>query len=161
MKKTVALLGSTLATILLVGASCSPAQNASVETKPAEDVGENTNQPTDMANPAENVTGTMTAPSSAMMNSDITLTAEALGNREVKISWTIPDGEVMTEGIHLVRSEKENPEFDGKTYWYQPGPDRHDVTWKNVPTGTQHVRLCIVKDEKCEIYSQDVMVEVK
>ncbi len=98
-----------------------------------------------------------------LANTTITLQAEAKGNKEVRFSWEITGTMPQTEKFRLIRSSQPNPEFNGKNYWLQVDSRNSEYIWIALPKGNMHVRLCSfnTETETCDIYSNDVMVEVK
>ena len=107
---------------------------------------------------------TMEKKSEAMMNADLKLSAEALGSGAVKLTWTAPAGLNESNRFIIVRDELENPEHTGNNLWIRQSHLKREVVWDMVPTGAQHFRICLTKDDMkdvCREYSNDVLVEVK
>ena len=96
-------------------------------------------------------------------NDEFTLSAESLGDGKVKFSWSLPE-DIETDdekGFIIVRSENENPENDGLNYWIRQSSLNREASWINIPTGTQHFRICALLNEECAVYSNDIELEVK
>lgn len=92
-----------------------------------------------------------------------TLSAEPLGDGEVKFVWQVPEDLVADKYI-LVRDDEKNPVHDGTNYWYRQFDPKREAIWNEQPTGTQHYRICRTIDEEgeeCGEYSNDVEIEVK
>ncbi|MBI5728177.1 MAG: hypothetical protein HY984_00290 [Candidatus Magasanikbacteria bacterium] len=160
MNRKLLAASSLVGLLLTVGAGCAE-QNQTTDTgaKPAD------------ADSGAAITATVSPSTTIEIKSDkesqptetteLKLTAEALGNGEVKLQWTLPDAMVTTDGFRLIRAKQENPVNDGKNYWYKTNSRRHEYVWTKVTTGTQHIRVCTLKGEDCIAYSNDAAVEVK
>jgi len=91
----------------------------------------------------------------------INLTGEVLGNGEVKLVWAVGDELKETaEKYGLTWGEEENPDYPGR-YWFWRGSDHFEKIWSGFPTGTAHFRVCVLKNEECMEYSNDVEVEIE
>jgi hypothetical protein len=57
---------------------------------------------------------------------------------------------------------EENPEHNGKNYWFQVHGTNRAIIWTEFPTGPQHVRLCTydTEEQTCMTYSNDVLVNL-
>jgi len=91
------------------------------------------------------------------------LSGKSLGNGKVFFEWKLPE-DIQTDdnkGFILVRSVEENPIHDGLNYWFRQYSGNREATWVDVPSGTYHFRICALQNEECEIYSNDVKLEVK
>jgi hypothetical protein len=91
---------------------------------------------------------------------ELTLEAESVGKGQVNFSWELK-GDKTADRFVIVRDTEKNPKHNGKNYWFRQPGSRRDVTWVNIPSGDYHFRICILEDEKCTTYSNDVQVEVK
>ena len=94
----------------------------------------------------------------------LALSATAMGNSGVKLTWSAPAGLNESNRFIIVRDELENPEHTGKNFWIRQSHLKREVTWEMVPTGTLHFRLCLTENDlkdACAKYSNDVIVEVK
>ncbi len=143
--------------ILLLGAGCESATETPtpVQTKPAEVT---STSPTATTSP--NVASTTTENNIPVSADSITLVGKALGNRMVQFNWTLPEGAKNPRSFHLVRGQNENP-TQPPGFWYkQDGKSRSSV-WVKLPKGEQHFRICTWETNKCEVYSNDVMVNVE
>ena len=157
MKRTLPSIGVVLALFLLIGAGCTDEETAqkekpqfqakSAESMIVEDSKVQENQNTTEQDALEK-------------QANFSLTGTALGGGEVKFAWNIPDGIERTEALRLIRSTEANPEFNGKNYWYQVSGEWNAATWISLPTGTQHFRLCTFENGSCQVYSEDVEIEV-
>lgn len=96
------------------------------------------------------------------LNSGITLKAEGLASTStVQFQWEVRENIAEdAEGYRIVQSKDPNPEWPS-TYWHERGPAHRELTKAGWPSGTQHFRICVVKNKTCTIYSNDVIVEVK
>ncbi len=143
--------------LLLAGAGCEETTNPQINTKPAETISTTTTE-TSTTTPVVTTSTEATAPQQSATS--ITLTGKALGNRMVQFNWTLPEGAKNPRSFHLVRGQNENP-TQPPGYWYkQDGKSRSSV-WVKLPTGEQHFRICSWETTKCEVYSNDVMVNVE
>jgi hypothetical protein len=145
--------------ILLLGAGCENTTETpiAVQTKPAE-VTSTSTTPTATTSPA---VATSTPENTTPVSADsITLVGKALGNRMVQFNWTLPEGAKNPRSFHLIRGQNENP-TQPPGFWYkQDGKSRSSV-WVKLPKGEQHFRICTWETTKCEVYSNDVMVNVE
>lgn len=142
--------------LLLIGAGC-PSLSDTTTPSPTTTPGPVVNTKPDT------VPDTDDDDEDVMENEDFTLSAEALGNGQVKFSWEVPDDMDVTSDHRflLVRSKDEDPEHDGKNFWFRRAGTERATTWLEQPTGTYHYRVCLMKDDMCSTYSNDVEVEVK
>lgn len=145
MKKILSSV-AVLGVFLLMGAGCA---TSTPETKPTDQATNNTATP-----PAENPTP------SEETTPDFKLSAEALGNNQVKFTWEIPSGVAEPASFRLVRGPKENPVFPG-SYWYQLLGSKRETTWINLPVGKQYFRICTFVNNECSTYSNSIEVDVK
>lgn len=98
----------------------------------------------------------------------LTLMAETQENGDVLFTWDLIEDNIMEgiTGFGLAHGTEENPEYPSQ-YWYTLGPDHieklwdRDVLWPTMPAGEQHFRVCLLVNNECEIYSNNVMVETK
>jgi hypothetical protein len=90
----------------------------------------------------------------------ITLTGEALGGNKVKFSWVLPSGMTDPSSFRLVRGPKENPASPGNNYFQLLGGKR-EITWVSLPTGKQNFRICTFKEDTCDVYSNNIEMDVK
>lgn len=127
--------------LLLVGAGCSQnTPSAPVKTPP-------TNQPS------------TTSPNTA---NTFTLTVAALDNKEVKINFTIPEADKKdAEGYRILMGREANPDMKTASDWYTLGKDHMQKMWANRPEGKRHFRVCVIKQNTCTSYSNNVEVEIK
>lgn len=146
---------AVLSVILLAGAGCSDmSQTSGPQTKSAGDV---TSAP---------ATTTQTTPVGEIPDDidpyALNLTAEAIGNQTVRVSFTYPDEMLTdTEAFRLLLSKNEEPARENATNWYDLGTAHTQKDWKVNTTGERYVRVCVVRADKCETYSNIVKLEVK
>lgn len=96
-----------------------------------------------------------------MTDGEVTLKAEVLGEKQVKFEWESDVKMGEDDRFVLVRDEMPNPMHDGKNFWWKQYYTVREAVWLSLPTGTMHVRLCVLKNDACVKYSNDVEVEVK
>lgn len=141
-----------LLALIFLGAGCtdqtSTPTDKAPQAKPAQ------TSPTDASAPATET--------KMMKKETVTLQATALGKGMVKFQWEVADdADVNEDGFLLVRSDKENPEHDGKNYWFKQYYKNREVTWIELPIGSMHFRICLLEDDRCETYSNNVELDVK
>ncbi len=145
--------------VLLIGAGCST-ETATKSKNPPEKPTPNFNlsdiKPTNEIN-IENNNKTLRTPG----KTEIVLLANDPDGENVNFVWDIGIDIKKTEKFRLIRSEKENPEYNGINYWIQAHESRRDIAWEEFPEGTWYVRMCTFNAEKdmCEQYSNNVTVE--
>lgn len=166
MEKKLFVPALLMASVLLFGAGC----NATTEEN--KDTEDNSTKTTFETKDADNESSwedtnnneeEKTEEVVEEVKSELTLSAEALGGGLVKLTWTKTD-DIKTDaekGFILVRSATENPEHNQTNFWFRQGTEKRETIWKDIPTGTQHFRICTLEQEKCSIYSNDVQLEVK
>lgn len=142
---------ATAATLMLVGAGCAPATVAP-QTKPAGD----------LVAPA---TTTQTTPVGEIPDGldpyALTLTAEAIGNETIRVSFDVPDEMTKdVEAYRLLLSREAEPTRANASSWYDLGPAHQKKDWKVYSVGPRYVRVCIVIVDKCENYSNIVSLTV-
>ena len=143
------------ALLLLVGAGCdNAAPTEETTTSPAAKDAGNEESMTDDSLMEDDLFET------SPVNGDITLSAEAREDGEVRFEWELPEG-TEYDGFILVRGEEANPVHTGKNYWFRQYYTRRAVTWTELPTGDWHVRICGLEGDECAVYSNDVMVTVE
>lgn len=106
---------------------------------------------------------------------NLTITAESLGNGQVKVTWEAPQNLSPGATIRLMHSGSEHPSFPptGKfnPFWQQVTSGQHEYTFTNVSAGTRYFRACEFINScvgncefpngRCENYSNEVTVDVK
>ena len=148
-----------LATLVVVGAGCTPVEN---NTNPSTKVKDATT-PLVAATTTE-TTLPVTPPSEEA--SDVTLSAEALDNGQVKLSWTVPDSVSLTEANRfiIVEGEEANPVHDKRHNWFRQHSSIRAMVWTQRSSGTHHYRICITENndhDTCVQYSNDVKAEIQ
>ncbi len=165
--KNILTLGFTpilLGAILLVGAGCTPTDSTpnptpgSAMTKPADDGSMMDDSAMMEDTESDDV---MMDDGSTVADGTITLEAEGGGKGLAKLRWEVAEGTDVSDGFMLVRSEKPNPIHDTKNYWWRQHEKSREGTWIDVPRGTHHIRVCILRDAECASYSNDVEVTVE
>ncbi|MFB6181514.1 MAG: hypothetical protein ABEJ24_01320 [Candidatus Magasanikbacteria bacterium] len=91
---------------------------------------------------------------------ELSLEAEPRGEGKVHFEWKLRD-EKEVDRFVIVRDENKNPVHNGKNYWFRQPGSRRSITWINIPSGTYHFRICILENNECTEYSNDVKVKVK
>lgn len=142
--KRVALGTMLVAVLLIVGAGCRlPWRNNPETTTPG-------------TKPAGT---TDTAPRDAR-EGDLRLTAEGEGNNSAKLDWTLVAGVREPELFRILYSRTANPSDNNNLRAVAVDGTERTVTWGNLETGEHHFRICVVKDNSCTTYSNDVSVTV-
>ncbi|OGH67343.1 MAG: hypothetical protein A3B90_00610 [Candidatus Magasanikbacteria bacterium RIFCSPHIGHO2_02_FULL_41_13] len=152
------LILTVAGTLLLIGAGCSGATtNPQINTKPAETTS-TTSIETATTSPivATSTEATATPPSA----DSVTLTGKALGNGMVQFNWTIPEGAKNPRSFHIVRGQNENP-TQPPSFWFKQDGTSRSAIWAKLAKGEQHFRVCTWETNKCEVYSNDILVDVK
>lgn len=156
MQKILKFFGGITVILVLIGAGCATTETTSVTTKKAND--------TKSADPDTKISDSVMDVEkidSSATEVNIALESTAIGNRQVKFEWKLNDGESNPKYFILLRSEKQYPRHDQKTFWFRQHGTRNSATWINLPLGTQHFSICTSDDGKtCSIYSNDSVVEV-
>lgn len=92
----------------------------------------------------------------------LNLNAEAIGNQTVRVSFTLPDEMLTdTDAFRLLLSKNEEPTRENATNWYDLGTAHTNKDWKVNTRGERYVRVCVVRADKCETYSNVVKVDVR
>lgn len=168
MKKLLISMGGLVIVLVLVGQGCAqqvkeklPAASAPTAkpavAEPVDVDKEEADKTTEAVKPAE--------PKAAAEEADaLTLTAKALGDGQVQLTWTAPADLDESHRFILVRDDKADPEHTGLNYWLRQHHSKREVVWMNNPTGTMYFRLCLTENDekdKCVHYSDDAEVIVK
>ena len=182
-KKTLLIIGLTIVLIFVlvrksnndsVAVPDAPPENKVeapaevMEDKPDENEGdkmESYDSGTMMKKDDEKMSGdTMTDDKKMIIsNKELVLSAESLGDGEVKFSWTAPEGLDETNRFIIVRDEEINPEHTNKNFWSRQNHLKREFTWIDVPTGEMHFRICLTEDDEkdlCTSYSNNVTLTV-
>lgn len=92
---------------------------------------------------------------------DFTLQAEAVGDQKVSFTWEIPESfEEGAEGFRFARGEEVDPTYPS-SWWWERGPAHRELIWEGLPEGEAYFRVCIVRNDECVEYSNNVMVTAK
>ena len=95
-----------------------------------------------------------------LSESGVTLSGSAQGKGTVKFDWAISsDLSERAEGFRFARGEEENPTYPA-SWWWERGPAHRNLIWEGLPDGDAHFRLCVVENDVCTVYSNDVMISV-
>ena len=138
---------SIAALVTLLGAGCSNPASPQLQVKTAE---------TDTT-----ITVTTTPDVAAPLTDEgLKLTAAPLGNNEVKFTWSVPENLTSKDGYRIVRGPTENPTYPGN-FWFHQAPGSSERIWINLPTSTQHFRICRFENNTCTAYSNTVVVDAK
>lgn len=145
MKKLSPVIAA-FALLLLIGQGCAKEEAPATDTTMGEEqpAAQQMNDDSD----AESMSGT------------IELTGRPVGDYEAQFSWTLPEGMDAPEKYLLVRSEAENPEHDGKNFWFRVPGGRTSTIWTDLPEGPWNFRLCVLEGETCTAYSNNVFVQI-
>jgi hypothetical protein len=146
MRKIHFYLGGMFALLLLVGAGC-----PSNDTATKQDASEKNSGDTMMQ---EGVVKKDV--------SELTLSAQAIGDRKVQFAWQVPEAlAAEAEGYRFSRGVEANPDVNTDGWWWERGPAHRELEWEGLPTGPAHFRACVLKDDTCIAFSNDVEVDVK
>ncbi len=145
-------------TLLLAGAGCGTVETpVQVNSKPAE-VPSNSSSTLDTT--IVDTTTSTEKENSTSSTVSLELTGKALGRGMVQFSWTLPEGTKNPRSFHLVRGQNENP-TQPPSNWYKVDGKFRSSIWAKLAKGEQHFRICTWETTKCEVYSNDVLVDVK
>lgn len=92
---------------------------------------------------------------------DFTLTGYSLERGGVHLEWVVPDNRRTPERFMVVRDEEPNPEHTGQNFWYRQDGSVREIDWKDIPKGTFNFRVCILENDECVEYTNNVELEVK
>jgi len=142
MKK---ILFGSIIILALTGAGCNSA--TSDQNTNSKSAGDQTSGLTTTTNPT--------------ISEGVTLNAEVIGNQTVNLTWQVSD-ELKKEatGYGITLGDEANPTYPGR-YWYTRGPAHFELSWTKLPLGVHHLRVCVMKDNACTVYSNDVEVDIK
>ena len=139
---------TTFSLILLIGAGCA----------------KNTTEPEIEINIPDNTTDiTTTTEPKEPIDTGITLTGEAIGNNAIKLRWEVND-EIKAKsggyrGYRLTEGDDPKMEYPQR-YWFELDPDVFEHTWEGLPTGLFGIRACSEVDAACDVYSNDIYIDV-
>ena len=98
------------------------------------------------------------------MGDGMNLTAQAVGNGAVELSWEIDDSIVHTDDakVYLLHGEKEDLAHDGNTFWWRHHYSVTEASWDNIPPGERYFRACFAPEgDDCTNYSDAIMIDVQ
>lgn len=152
---------AALSALLLVGAGCAQLGGTN------GDVGIKQAMPAPVTNvlpePTPAPEAAPTPPPLAPTENIPSLSAEALGNGQVKFNWNVTDD--LTAANRFITIEGGvNPVHDGTNYWVRHDHTTRSFIWEGRAPGMHHYRLCITENnnnDTCVKYSNDVTVVVK
>ena len=147
MKKFSILLAS-LALMLVLGAGCADTD--------LQDETQSKSADTDVSETP------ITATTNDVLGSgDIELSAQVAGKNTVNFEWQISKTlDDVAEGWRIVYGKDANPTYPS-TWWFERSKTYREKSWSGLPAGKAHFRVCAVVGEKCDIYSNDVEVEIR
>ena len=181
MKKLLRGLGGMALALVLVGAGCNTnfggADNSPTPTDASSslpDLNLGVSSTSDVTKPEmkkgeENKENKAMEKKEGAMMSDLdkatlTLSAEALGDRQVKFTWETDAKLSDANRFIVVRSDKENPVHSGANQWSRFAYSVREATLANQSLGSFHYRVCITANnnpDTCAKYSDDVVMDVK
>lgn len=154
MNKIHIIFGSVFAAVLLAGAGCAepPANVATPHNQNDETMG------MDAMEKKEDVMKDVME----KMVTDFRLRAEALDERTVRFEWDVPENIAKeAEGYRFSRGTEKDPAVNKDGWWWERGPAHRELEWQGLPIGPAHFRVCVVKNDACDVYSNDVEVDVQ
>jgi len=91
---------------------------------------------------------------------EIILTAKVAGDNTVAFEWK-PSEDIAyrAEGWRIVYGEKENPIYPS-TWWFERGKPHREKVWSGLPGGNAHFRVCSLIEKKCDVYSNDIEIDI-
>lgn len=89
---------------------------------------------------------------------EITLSA-AVKTDTVELKWTLSKELNPVEGFKTIISQNKNPAYPGSSYHSFTSNERSD-SWKKLTPGTYYFRVCLLKNNTCEKYSDNAKVAV-
>ncbi|PLX26919.1 hypothetical protein C0581_03890 [Candidatus Parcubacteria bacterium] len=140
------ILLTSCALVLVLGAGCSKTETSdSTQSKSAD---------TEMSETPVMETG------GEIGTGDIELSAQATGKNTVSFDWRISKGlEDKAEGWRIVYGKDANPTYPS-TWWFERSKPHREKVWAGLPAGKAHFRVCAVIGKTCDIYSNNVEVEI-
>lgn len=92
---------------------------------------------------------------------NFTLTGYILNEGGVHLEWVVPENRPTPERFMIVRGAEENPVHDGTNYWFRQLGESTETDWIDMPAGTYNFRICILKGETCEEYSNNLQLTTR
>jgi len=89
----------------------------------------------------------------------ITLNA-SLDNDQVSLKWSLSSGLDDSNGLKTLISQISNPTYPQSTYHSLDSGERQD-DWTNLDPGTYYFRVCLIKNNECQIYSNEQTVTLE
>ncbi len=167
MKKLAILLGGTLLFVLLLGAGCKTepqakdAGTAPVKTEAKQEATEVTATVETTGGEQAQVEAVV-EPVKTESTTTFMLTAEPGEKGTLKLKWVVPEDIAKdATAYRSLLSKNPNPEYPTKGWWYESGSTFREKNWTGLPSGKFHVRTCVVKNDACVAYSNDLEVEIK
>ncbi|MCB9798992.1 hypothetical protein H6758_04695 [Candidatus Nomurabacteria bacterium] len=146
----------TLFAILLVFLISGCGNTNQTATKPAADDARPTPERANNTTPVEDATSMEKESTTSFL-----LKVDATNGQAITFSWEIPEEMAKdAEKFMFLRSTDPNPTYPTNWYWWR-GPDHRSLTWEGLPTGTAHFRVCVMSEEECMQYSNDVEVTLE
>lgn len=143
------VLPVAIGALFILGAGCTTAQ------PPVTDTSKDTTQ-SEVKGTTDTTTGDTTNTST-----DITLTGTSTGPNSVKLEWS--PSETIANSVQkwwIIGGSKENPSYPGTKFVFERSKNFRDKEWKGLAAGTTHFRVCAVVDQKCTVYSNDLVMEI-
>jgi hypothetical protein len=158
MQKITKLI-ALFALVLLIGGGCASGDEYSKKSSSDNDTASKS-EVTDSKSKTKKSDKTTKATTQVVVT-DFLLKATSLGNRTVKFEWELPDELAeKAEKYMVVRGTEKNPENPASWWWWR-GNTYRDLEWSELPLGSAHFRVCVLAEDKCLAYSNDVVVEVE
>lgn len=76
----------------------------------------------------------------------------------VKLYWTLKNTD-GGDGIRVVKSTTEKPTYPQNDF-HKIAPSITSDTWENLTPNTYHFRVCVLKNQTCIIYSNDLILTI-
>lgn len=92
---------------------------------------------------------------------DFTLTGYALERGGAHLEWVVPENRREPERFMVVRGDEPNPVHDGSHYWFRQDGSVRELDWKDIPKGTEHFRVCILENDTCVEYTNNIELELR
>ena len=135
--------------LFTLGAGCAATEPPAVDTSSMDAVQSDIKGTTDAENAISGSTG-------------ITLIGTSTGSNSVRLEWNPSDEVVATAQKWMVLvGNTENPAYPkDNLFWYQRDKGYREYTWKKLPKGELHFRICAWVGRACTTYSNDLVMEI-
>ncbi|MBT5338254.1 FecR domain-containing protein [Candidatus Falkowbacteria bacterium] len=81
-------------------------------------------------------------------------------DENITLSWNLSNDLNPTDGFKTIISQTEDPVYPGNSYHSLNSNERND-TWKKLTPATYYFRVCLLKDNVCILYSNNVAIELE